>query len=253
MIKQNMHIHSKYSWDCQKDGKMEIDEIARILYKNGIKYGAITDHVEFDKEPLPYVLTKLKIRNLEIDRVNELYQGKVILLKAVEISEPHLYKDKVESLSKLDLDFLMGSIHKIVKNATTDYDKIHAKYLYYSEIMKMIENNQIDVIGHLDYIDKYYGRGYYSYYQIKDIISAIIEKNLILEINTSSKRRVNLDLFPSINKMCEYKILGGNNVTIGTDAHQYSELTDNLSQAEIIADELNLKPVIYQKRKRINL
>ena len=85
MIKQNMHIHSKYSWDCKKYGKMEIDEIARILYENNIKYGAITDHVEFDREPLPYVLTKLKVRNLEIDRVNELYQGRITLLKSVEL------------------------------------------------------------------------------------------------------------------------------------------------------------------------
>ena len=31
MTKQNMHIHSKYSWDCSKYGKMEIEEIAKIL------------------------------------------------------------------------------------------------------------------------------------------------------------------------------------------------------------------------------
>lgn len=250
-MKQNMHIHSKYSWDCEKDGKMEIEEIARILSENGIRYGAITDHVEFDKEPLPWVLTKLKIRNLEIDRANELYQGKVTLLKAVEISEPHLYKEQVEALSELELDFLIGSIHKIDKTALTNYDKIYTKYLYYSEMLKMIEAKQIDIVGHLDYIDKYYGRGYYSNYQVSDLISAIVENNLTIEINTSSKRRADLDLFPSINKLCEYVILKGNSITIGTDAHQYSELLDNLEQAENIAEELNLKPVIYQKRKRI--
>lgn len=250
-MKQNMHIHSKYSWDCEKDGKMEIEKIAKILSKNGIRYGAITDHVEFDREPLPWVLTKLKIRNLEIDRVNELYQGKVTLLKAVEISEPHLYKQKVEALNELDLDFLMGSIHKIDKTGITNYDKIYAKYLYYSEMLKMVEAKQIDIVGHLDYIDKYYGSGYCSNYQVCDLISAIIENNLIIEINTSSKRRTNLDLFPSIDKLSRYVILNGNNITIGTDAHQYSELLDNLEQAESITKELNLKPVIYQKRKRI--
>lgn len=253
MVRQNMHIHSKYSWDCEKDGKMEIEEIARILYQNGIRYAAITDHVEFDREPLPYVLTKFKVRNLEIDRANELYQGKVTLLKAVEISEPHLYKDQVEALNELNLDFIMGSIHKIVKNAKTDYEKIHAKYLYYSEIMKMIEKSQIDVVGHLDYIDKYYGRGHYSCYQVDDLIAAIVEKDLVLEINTSGKRRANFDLFPSINKICEYKILGGNNITIGTDAHEYNELIDNLEQAESIIDEIGLKPTIHQKRRRIKL
>lgn len=193
---------------------MEIEEIAKILSEKGIRYGAITDHVEFDREPLPWVLSKLKIRNLEIDRANELYQ------------------EKVEALKELDLDFLMGSIHTIDKTGITNYDKMHAKYLYYSEMIKMIEAKQIDIVGHLDYIDKYYGRGYYSNYQVCDLISAIIENNLTIEINTSSKRRANLDLFPSIDKLCEYVILNENNITIGTDAHQYSELLDNLEQAE---------------------
>ena len=251
MIKQNMHIHSKYSWDCEKDGKMEIEEIAKILLENGIKYGAITDHIEFDMEPLPYVLTKFKIRNLEIDRINELYQGKITLLKAAEISEPHLYKYEVEALNELDLDFLMGSIHKIKMNSKTDSDKIHANYLYYSEMLKMVEANQIDVVAHLDYINRYYGRCYSSYYQVSDLIAAIIENDQIIEINTSGKRRANLDLFPSTNKICDYIVNGGNNILIGTDAHRYNELLDNIEEAEHIASELNLKPVIYQKRKRI--
>lgn len=252
MVRQNMHIHSKYSWDCEKYGKMEIEEIARILYENGISYGAITDHVEFDREPLAYVLAKLKIRNLEIDRANEIFGGKVTLLKAVEISEPHLYKDKVRVLEELDLDFIIGSIHKIVKNAKTDYDKIYANYLYYSEILKMVEANQIDVVGHLDYIDKYYGKGYSSFYQVTDVVQAINENNQIIEMNTSAKRRYDSNVFPDLVKMGIYK-LGNDNVIIGTDAHQYNELTDNLNQAEMIKDKLNLKPVIYQKRKRIIL
>lgn len=253
MIKQNMHIHSKYSWDCEKYGKMEIEDIAKILLEKDIKYAAITDHIEFDREPVSYVLTKFKVRNLEIDRVNELFEGKITLLKAAEISEPHLHKKEVEKLDELELDFLMGSIHNIKIGAKTDYEKIHAKYLYYSEMLKMVEANQIDVIGHLDYIDRYYGRGYYSCYQVSDLIAAIIENNQIIEINTSSKRRANLDLFPSINKLCDYRVLGGENIMIGTDAHDYSELLDNLEQANSITSDFNLKPVIYQKRKRIIL
>lgn len=71
---------------------MKLGELAKVLFENGIKYGSITDHIEFDREELPEVITKLKIRNLKIDQINELYEGKLVLLKAVEISEPHLYK-----------------------------------------------------------------------------------------------------------------------------------------------------------------
>lgn len=252
MVRQNMHIHSKYSWDCEKYGRMEIEEIARILSENGIRYGAITDHVEFDTEPLPWVLTKLKIRNLEIDRANELYQGKITLLKAVEISEPYLYKEQVEALAELGLDFIIGSIHKIDKTAVTKLERTHATNQYYREILKMIEANQIDVVGHLDYINKYYGNDYSSCYQVSDIIQAIKEHNQIIEINTSAERRCGLNVFPNLAKIATYKF-SQDEVTIGTDAHQYSELLDNLEQADLITKELGLKPVIYQKRKRIIL
>jgi len=249
MTRQNMHIHSKYSWDS----KMEIEEIARILYENGIRYGAITDHIEFDRESLPDVINKFKIRNLEIDKINELYEGRVTLLKAVEISSPHLYPDKVEALEELELDFIMGSIHDVEKNAKTNYDKIHANYLYYCEMLKMIEKKQIDVVAHLDYIDRHSGKGFSSMYQVMDIIKAITENNLIVEINTSAQRRAGFPIFPSFQKLCSYKLTGNSEIIIGTDAHRYDELLDNLEYGESITNELELKTVIYQKRKRIIL
>ena len=248
MIKQNMHIHSNYSWDSS----MKIGEIAKILYENGIRYGAITDHIEFDREELPEVIDKLKIRNLKIDRINELYEGKLILLKAVEISEPHLYKEQVKSLEELELDFIMGSIHKIDKSAKTNSEKINAFRLHYKEVLKMIEENQIDVVGHLDYIIRYYNKDFCNFYQLKEIFTAIKENNQIIEINTSADRRCQMNTFPELEKICQYK-WNQAEIIIGTDAHSYSELTDNLEQAEIITKEIGLRPVTYQKRKRIIL
>ena len=51
MEKMNLHIHSEYSWDS----KMKISDIARILAEHGIKYAAITDHVEFDRETIDFI------------------------------------------------------------------------------------------------------------------------------------------------------------------------------------------------------
>jgi len=249
MERQNMHIHSKYSWDS----KMELEEIAKILFENRIKYGAITDHIEFDREPVPYILTKLKIRNLEIERINEIYQGKLILLKAAEISEPHLYKDKVKQLEELELDFLMGSLHNFNLEAKTDVEKTRTTYFYYRELLKIVEANQVDVIGHIDYINRKYKKDYSQSSQILELVKAINEKNMIIELNTSAKRRANLNIFPSSTKVCNYKLTGGKNIIIGTDAHDYDELLDNLEAGERLANEINLKPVIFQKRKRINI
>lgn len=201
MVKTNMHIHSKYSWDS----KMEIPRIAKILVENNAQYAVLIDHVELDRETLD-----------------------CILLEGIEISEPHWYPDKVEYLLEhTDLDFIMGSIHKIDKNGKSDLDKKRITYLYYKG----------------DYSDNS---------QVKEIITAIKEHDRIIEVNTSAKKRANLNLFPSIDKLSYYKLVNSD-VTIGTDAHRYNELTDNLEQAELVCQEIGLESVIYQKRKKTRI
>lgn len=174
------------------------------------------------------------------------------MLKGVEISEPHLYPKQIETLTEaFNFDLVIGSIHNI-PNVRTSKNKKYITRLYYKEILRMIESSNIDVIGHLDYINKYYGEDYSEDDQISEIFQAVKERDQIIEINTSAERRARLNVFPSVDKISRYKLVS-NCVTIGSDAHRYSELTDNLEQAELIAKLYGLKPVIYEKRKRIVL
>lgn len=245
MIKENMHIHSNYSWDC----KMKLNDIAETLVKNGISYATITDHVELDKEPLPYVLTSLKIRNVEIDRINEIYEGKLVLYKGVEISEPNLYPKEVELINELSLDLIMGSVHKIDRSAKTMVGIKNAYYEYYKRLMSMITTRKIDVVGHLDYINRYYDFNYFTPNQIKELLQAIKENNQIIEINTSAARRCSYSTFPTTDTIKEYRNIVGKYVTIGTDAHEVNELVSGLSDIDSLIDTYNIQPVVFEKRK----
>ena len=243
-----MHIHSKYSWDS----KMELEDIARILVENGITYAALTDHVEFDREEIMFVRRKFSQRDREINEINKQYEGKLKLLKGVEISEPDLYPDQVKELTDaFDFDFVMGSIHHI-PNLKESENKPYVTYLYYKRMLEMIEAGQIDVVGHLDYINRYYKKDYSDFQQVTEILHAIKEHNQIIEINTSAERRAGLNLFPSIDKICRYKLVS-DDVIIGSDAHRENELADNLEQAEYLSEEIGLNPVIFEKRKKIIL
>lgn len=115
----------------------------------------------------------------------------------------------------------MGSIHKIDKSAKTNPEKRHIFRSYYKEVLKMIETSQIDVVGHLDYIERYYDKDYSDFYQIKEIMKAIKENNQIIEINTSAKRRCKSNIFPSLEQICMYKMYQ-DEIVIGTDAHKYN-------------------------------
>lgn len=250
MIKTNNHIHSKFSWDS----KMSLDDIIQKLKEGNIQYGTITDHVEFIHETLPYVMTMLKIRNLELGRINALSKGKVILLSGIEISEPHLYKDQVYELECTNLDCILGSIHHFNKKAQTTSDKKLAYKQYYQDILEMIEKKQIDTIAHLDYINRYYDYDYSNPSQVKEILEAMIEKDIALEINTSANRRTKnneayYDIFPTIDKLEMYFDLGGEKLVIGSDAHRPCEVLDNLDIVDKYPILKEKKIGIYKNRK----
>ena len=250
MVKANNHIHSNFSWDC----KMDLDKIVKTLRESNIKYGTITDHIEFPSEAMPYIFTKFKIRNLELGRINKIENGNIVLLNGVEISEPHLYKEKISDLSSLGLDVIYGSIHHFFTRAQTESDMKLAYRQYYKEVLKMIEIGQIDVVAHLDYINRYYDRDYSDINQVKEILQAIIENNMALEINTSAKRRTihnitKYDIFPTIDKLEMYFDLGGEKIVIGSDAHAVNELTDNLDIVENYPVLKEKKIGIYKQRK----
>ena len=248
MTRMNMHIHSEYSWDS----KMKLEDIAKILVEHGIRYAAITDHVEFDREDIMFVRKKFSQRDHEMNEINKQYEGRLKLLKGVEISEPDLYPEQIKTLIDVfDFDFVMGSIHDI-PNLKTSKNRKYVTYLYYQRMLKMIEAGNIDVVGHLDYINKYYHGDYSDFNQVTEVLHAIKEHDQMIEVNTSAERRAGLNLFPSIDKICRYKLVS-DYVTIGTDAHRENELVDNLESAEYLSEEIGLQPVIFEKRKRIVL
>ncbi len=245
MALANMHIHSEYSFDSQ----LKLKRIAKVLSEAEICYGAITDHVEFCINPISEVLEHLKLRNFYIDQINFQYGEKFHLLKAVEVSEPHLHPREMEQLQSFDLDYILGSIHRIERHAKTLEEKQKVYQKYYADVFQMVEFGFIDAVGHLDYINRYYGADYSDFYQVQEVIDAAISNQILLEVNTSAKRRVGLSTFPCTSKLMIYQKSGGTQVLIGTDAHQEPELLDSISEVSNRIKLLKLETGIYKNRK----
>ncbi len=247
MIKANMQVHSKYSWNS----KLELEEIVNVLLQHKCRYVGIADRVELDREEISDVVEKFKIRNLEIDELNKKYEGQITLLKSAEISKPYLYKEQIKKLNELDLDYTIGTIDPfsgddIIRMTTRE----ETTREYYKRIIRMIEEGQVDAIGNLDYVDLYFGKDYSDLCQISGMMHLLNETNRTLLINTSAERKAGLNVFPSLQKLCLYRLHQDQpSVIIGSDARQIKELTDNFEQADIICQELGLVQGVYQKRK----
>lgn len=82
----------------------------------------------------------------------------------------------------MDLDFIIGSIHNINSLKLRFYmknkDKKSVYRDYFNEILNMVENSDVDIIGHLDLIKRYAYEVYgdYEFNDYREILQEILKK-----------------------------------------------------------------------------
>ncbi len=223
--KGDMHIHSEYSYDSN----LTLETIISAAEKEKISYVGIADHIDFGNEAVVYVADKIKRRNEEIDKLQETTNVKI--LKGVEVGEPHLYLSELEYLKKLvDLDYTIGSIHYIKGISLGRQKRIDDLVnRYYQEVLLMVENAPIDIVGHIDYIKRYIARYKLDTDLIYQILDSIRLSQIALEVNTSGIRRCG-STFPELKILEYYAKIKGNKITYGSDAHEESELFDKIKE-----------------------
>lgn len=245
--KGDMHIHSKYSWDSE----MDIATIVENAEKNKLKYVGIADHVDFGNEATLDVIDRIKRRNEEIDKLQESTDVKI--LKGLEVGEPHLYLDEMEYLKRVpDLDYIIGSIHFIKRKplgALKCKDRINK---YYLEMLRMVKEGNFDILGHMDYIKKYFEVSSFDEDLLYQILETIKAKNIALEINTGGIRRCK-EQYPSNKILDIYAKEKGNRITYGSDAHEESELFTYIKETSESEKIYKLSPgvIINHKFKQI--
>lgn len=261
------HIHSFLSDDCNTS----IDDIISSAKEKGLTSICITDHYDIDfpkGTPCPF-LFELDMDSY-IRKLNE-FKYNYDLRIGVELGIMPTTTAKLKSFYdkyKDQLDFIIASTH-IVDNIDPYYPEFfinkteqEAITQYFETVLSGIKNfHDFSVYGHLDYIlrycpnkDKFFKLDIY-YDLIKEILLTIIDNGCGIELNTGSLYR-GLD-FPHPNKeiLKLYYELGGEIITLGSDAHSPNYIAYNFEDQREYLKEIgfkyystfkNLKP--YYKR-----
>lgn len=234
------HMHSIYSFD----GQMCLEDMIKRGMDLGLKYMAFTEHLELGQITIKQFLNRYKVYCDEISRLQEKYPN-IKLIRGVEFTNPEKYPKELEIVNGLDIDYIIGSNHELPKQ----YDEKEILE-YYKKILQIAKLQGIDSLGHIDYIRRKYDDSFVPNDLIREIYNYLIENDIALEINSSAKRRKGLDSFPSKNRLELYKEMGGEKVTIGSDAHRLDEIYDDVSD---IDKENDFNKGVYIKRKFISL
>ena len=198
-----------------------------------------TEQMDFDFPPGEYTfLVDTASYHDQFTILKEKYRGQIELLFGIELGlQPHLKDTLTAYLKSWAFDFVIGSSH-VVNRQDPYYPSFyegrteHAAYMEYFEsiLSNIAAFDQMDSYGHLDYIvrygpDKNQNYSYRQYREVLDeILKTLISRNIGLEINSSGFKYGLGHPHPTEEILRRYHELGGELLTIGSDAHKPEHL-----------------------------
>ncbi len=121
--------------------------------------------------------------------------------------------------------------------------------------------DDFDTLGHMDYVIRYWrkdGHKIYSYSEYTDVLDAIlktlIKKDKALEVNTMGYNHKLDGPNPSYEVLTRYKELGGELLTIGSDAHLAENIGYRFQDTEARLKAIGFTSyTVYKNRKPIQI
>lgn len=225
MIIADMHVHSIFS----PDGVSTMEEHCEEAINQGISKICFTDHVDFNSAELN--LNKIKdLRKFrfntdeyfnEINRLRLKYTS-LEILSGIEFSEPHLFQRQFAYYQDLPFDYILGSIHHCYNSVFPGIGNLNeqrAIFEYYDLMTNTITQCKFQAIAHIDFPRRYFDYWRVAKSTIDQILKLIIEKQIVLEVNTSSISDICIEPMPEFLVINRYVELGGTRVVLGSDAH----------------------------------
>lgn len=257
IIPADSHTHSTQS----PDGKNTVREMTERAASLGIEHYTITDHLEINKFYDPEFLYEepVKESSLILPPLIEEFKGKLDLHYGVELGQPlHDMALTERMLESYDFEFIIGSCHMVRgwdDFYFLDYDKVDPHYLmklYFEELLEMVEWGKFDVLGHLTYPLRYIEGDFGIKIDmerfdpiIKEIFRTLVRNNMGIEINTSGLREKIGVTLPNEKYVRMYRELGGEIVTVGSDAHCVGHLGSGIIRGLELARKCGFDRIFY--------
>jgi len=243
----------------------------------GLEELCFTEHMDLDypKEYGDFTLSVEDYFN-KVTEMQHKYGDRIKIYKGVEFGlAPHLGERYQKLADQYDFDFIIGSTH-VYDNLDPYYSTYwegrteqRGTMMYFERVLENIQNyNDYDTLGHIDYIIRYQGRkedpdrdrkllfDNYSYSEYGDILDEIL-KHIIyqgkaLEVNAAGYRYGLGAPNPQYSTLARYKELGGELITIGSDAHKPEFLAYSYDRVEALLKEIGFRYyATYHKRNHI--
>ena len=261
MFLSDYHSHSLVSFD----GEASMADIARAALDAGLNELCITDHCDFlDQDGVP-VRTYDWAKALDQFEEAECFHHRddFSLRLGLEFGMPYLDPAAAERIcSQPLLDFVLGSVHNLSPERG-GIDFYYADYStaaacrealddYFASLSLLAESDFYDVLAHIIYPLRYMrpADGPVTLEGFEDRLDALLRTAICrgkgMEVNTWCGRTV-ADWLPLLKR---YRALGGEIVTVGSEAHAPANVGKGVPQAFDLLREAGFRYVtVFRRRK----
>ena len=243
------HLHTIFSDDSENP----MDSAVRRAIALGLDEICFTEHIDYG------VKTDLNCDcdayGAELNRCRERYAGQITIRMGMEFGmQTHTIPTFQQTFDRYPLDFIILSCHQVEDREFWKYEfqegRAQAEYnrRYYEEILKVMQQyRDYSVLGHLDMIRRYDPAGDYPFEKVRDLVAEILQtvigQGKGIEVNTSCYRYRLPDLTPGREILRLYRALGGEILTIGSDAHDNAWIGCQLRETQAALREMGFRAV----------
>ena len=270
------HTHTQFSVDSEADLGMCAERADRL----GLVAYAVTDHCECnswypaehysdgDDMHDSYCYKDCFLDSVAaVTALKEKYNGKLNLICGVEMGQPQAAPEAAAFINADErVDFIIGSLHQIRGEKDFYYidymdlgtDKIYDLLeRYFTELNEMCRTNSFDVLGHLTYCLRYMKQRHgiepdISRFDdiIADSFRTLAQNGKGIEINTSGLRQGFGETFPNLRYTKLFREMGGEIISVGSDAHTAEDIGKNVRDGIEIAKAAGFTRIAYFKKRQ---
>lgn len=226
-MRVDLHMHTGYSEDAAPHS---VWEKVQASLEQGLSIIAITDHLDFWHH-LPPMDTDMEGCIRDMRQAKLAFADQIELLCGVELGQIHADPRAQAFLDTHALDVVIGSLHGMPNDVDIyfhdfrhmDCDAFLCDYC--DELLKMTQHGGFDVLAHVDYPLRVMQHG--SYFpsfdhcmdRMEKVLRETIRRGYALELNASGIAGWQKKVGPPQALLYEYKRLGGERISIGSDSH----------------------------------
>jgi histidinol-phosphatase (PHP family) len=251
------HMHSSFS----ADSEMLMETACQTAIKKGLTEIAFTEHLDYFYPNCPLTFQfDYTAYAPSVEKMQARFGDKLTILKAAEIG---LHESVVEKnqqfVQEHAFDFIIGSVHIADDKDMHNGDYFQGKTvdqaldIYFDTVYRAVcEHTYFHVLGHLDLIKRYVHYldvkhdtiEWKKYYPVvEETLKVLIASGRGIEINMSGHRYHLGTSLPDGDVLRLYKTLGGEIITVGSDAHRPDHIAHHFKEAYQLLEETGFRYV----------